>query len=92
MGDPAFIISISVSIGLIIDADSLTKKHCRWASLTAIAALFIALAIIPMTVDIFSFAMGSLWLATVPFRSGLVAHVFGLSLIGAFYRIVIFSQ
>ena len=59
---------------------------------TVIAALFIALPITPMSVVIFSFAMGSLWLATVPLTSGLVAHIYGLRYMGTLYGIVFFSH
>ena len=53
---------------------------------TVIAALFIALPITPISVVIFSFAMGSLWLATVPLTSGLVAHIYGLRYMGTLIR------
>ena len=59
---------------------------------TVIAALFIALPITPMSVVIFSFAMGALWLATVPLTSGLVAHIYGLRYMGTLYGIVFFSH
>ena len=59
---------------------------------TVIAALFIALPITPMSVVIFSFAMGSLWLATVPLTSGLVAHIYGLRYMGTLFGIVFFSH
>ena len=59
---------------------------------TVIAALFIALPVTPMSVVLFSFAMGSLWLATVPLTSGLVAHIYGLRYMGTLYGIVFFSH
>jgi len=43
-------------------------------------------------VIIFSIAMGSLWLATVPLTSGLVAHIYGLRYMGTLYGIVFFSH
>ena len=46
----------------------------------------------PTTVIIFSLAMGSLWLATVPLTSGLVAHIYGLRYMGTLYGIVFFSH
>jgi MFS family permease len=55
---------------------------------TVMAALFIALPT-PLVV-IFSFAMGSLWLATVPLTSGLIAHIYGLRYMGTLYGIVFF--
>ena len=59
---------------------------------TIVAALFIALPITPMSVILFSVAMGSLWLATVPLTSGLVAHIYGLRYMGTLYGIVFFSH
>ena len=59
---------------------------------TIIAAAFILTPITPMTVIIFSVAMGSLWLATVPLTSGLVAHLYGLRYMGTLYGIVFFSH
>jgi predicted MFS family arabinose efflux permease len=36
--------------------------------------------------------MGSLWLATVPLTSGLVAYLFGLRYMGTLYGLVFFSH
>ncbi len=59
---------------------------------TVIAALFIMFPITPTTVILFSAAMGSLWLATVPLTSGLIAHIYGLRYMGTLYGIVFFSH
>ncbi|WP_420012515.1 MFS transporter [Tateyamaria sp.] len=59
---------------------------------TIIAALFIIFPITPTTVIIFSVAMGTLWLATIPLTSGLVAHIYGLRYMGTLYGIVFFSH
>ncbi len=59
---------------------------------TIIAAAFIMLPITPTTVILFSLGMGSLWLATVPLTSGLVAHIYGLRYMGTLYGIVFFSH
>ena len=59
---------------------------------TIVAALFIIYPMTPMTVIVFSIAMGSLWLATVPLTSGLVAHIYGLRYMGTLYGIVFFSH
>ena len=59
---------------------------------TAIAAWFIMTPMTPATVLIFSALMGSLWLATVPLTSGLVAHLYGLRYMGTLYGIVFFSH
>ena len=59
---------------------------------TIAAALFILFPITPTTVILFSVAMGSLWLATVPLTSGLVAHIYGLRYMGTLYGIIFFSH
>ena len=59
---------------------------------TVAAALFIALPITPLSVVLFSVAMGALWLATVPLTSGLVAHIYGLRYMGTLYGLVFFSH
>jgi predicted MFS family arabinose efflux permease len=59
---------------------------------TVIAALFIMMPMTPTTVILFSLGMGSLWLATVPLTSGLVAHIYGLRYMGTLYGIVFFSH
>jgi MFS family permease len=63
-----------------------------YAGRTVAAALFILLPITPLSVIVFSAAMGALWLATVPLTSGLVAHIFGLRYMGTLYGIVFFSH
>lgn len=59
---------------------------------TVVAAAFILTPMTPTTVILFSIAMGSLWLATVPLTSGLVAHIYGLRYMGTLYGIVFFSH
>ncbi|MEM8578882.1 MAG: MFS transporter [Pseudomonadota bacterium] len=59
---------------------------------TVVAALFFLFPITPLSVILFSVAMGSLWLATVPLTSGLVAHIYGLRYMGTLYGIVFFSH
>ena len=59
---------------------------------TVIAAAFILAPITPASVLIFSAAMGTLWLATVPLTSGLVAHIYGLRYMGTLYGFVFFSH
>lgn len=63
-----------------------------YAGRTVVAAVFILMPMTPMTVLIFSAAMGSLWLATVPLTSGLVAHLYGLRYMGTLYGFVFFSH
>jgi MFS family permease len=59
---------------------------------TIVAAAFIMLPMTPTTVLLFSLGMGSLWLATVPLTSGLVAHIYGLRYMGTLYGFVFFSH
>jgi MFS family permease len=59
---------------------------------TIFSILFIMLPITPVSVILFSVGMGSLWLATVPLTSGLVAHIYGLRYMGTLYGIVFFSH
>ncbi len=59
---------------------------------TLAAAIFISFPITPISVLIFSAAMGSLWLATVPLTSGLVAHLYGLRYMGTLYGFVFLSH
>lgn len=63
-----------------------------YAGRTIIAAWFIIVPMTPVTVLIFSVVMGSLWLATVPLTSGLVAYLFGLRYMGTLYGLVFFSH
>lgn len=59
---------------------------------TIAAAMFILFPITPMTVVVFSIVMGSLWLATVPLTSGLLAYLYGIRYMGTLYGIVFFSH
>lgn len=63
-----------------------------YAGRTLIAAWFILVPVTPVTVLVFSVVMGSLWLATVPLTSGLVAYLFGLRYMGTLYGLVFFSH
>src|SRR6056297_4274587 len=63
-----------------------------YAARTVAGAAFILLPITPLSVIVFSVAMGSLWLATVPLTSGLIAHIYGLRYMGTLYGIVFFSH
>lgn len=72
-----------------------TKKYLLagiYTARTIVAGAFIMFPITPTSVIIFSVAMGSLWLATVPLTSGLVAHLYGLRYMGTLYGIVFFSH
>jgi len=59
---------------------------------TLISAWFILVPMTPASVLVFSAVMGSLWLATVPLTSGLIAHIYGLRYMGTLYGLVFFSH
>ena len=59
---------------------------------TIASILFIMLPMTPASVVIYSLVMGSLWLATVPLTSGLVAQIYGLRYMGTLYGFVFFSH
>ena len=87
------------NIGGTLLAGYLGKRYSKkyllagiYTGRTIIAAAFILFPMTPTTVVIFSIAMGSLWLATVPLTSGLVAHLYGLRYMGTLYGIVFFSH
>ena len=72
-----------------------TKKYLLagiYTSRTIVSAAFILAPITPLSVLLFSAAMGSLWLATVPLTSGLVAHLYGLRFMGTLYGFVFLSH
>ncbi|MEM7239727.1 MAG: MFS transporter [Pseudomonadota bacterium] len=54
--------------------------------------VFISFPFTPLTVIIFSFVMGLLWLTTVPLTSGLVATMFGPRHMGTLYGFVFLSH
>ena len=97
----------AISIGIIglanivgaVTAGWLGKRYSRkyllaaiYTGRTLVAAAFILTPMTPATVILFSLVMGSLWLATVPLTSGLIAHIYGLRYMGTLYGIVFFSH
>ena len=89
------ITNIAGSIG----AGALGAKYSKKYLLSAIyvgrtiaCVLFISFPMTPTSVILFSLVMGSLWLATVPPTSGLVAQIYGLKYMGTLYGIVFFSH
>ncbi|MEO9865822.1 MAG: MFS transporter [Yoonia sp.] len=87
------------NIGGTLFAGYLGKRYSKkyllagiYLGRTIIAAAFIMTPMTPTTVILFSVGMGSLWLATVPLTSGLVAHLYGLRYMGTLYGIVFFSH
>ncbi|MHA7850841.1 MFS transporter [Roseovarius sp.] len=82
-----------------LSAGWLGKRYSRkyllagiYAARTVVAAVFILVPMTPTSVLIFAAAMGSLWLATVPLTSGLIAHIYGIRYMGTLYGIVFFSH
>ena len=89
----------AANVGGTLLAGYLGKRYSKkyllaaiYTARTVVAALFILLPITPMSVILFSVAMGALWLATVPLTSGLVAHIYGLRYMGTLYGIVFLSH
>ncbi|MBY6057482.1 MFS transporter [Leisingera daeponensis] len=99
LGAAAISLIGAANVGGTLLAGYLGKRYSKKYLLAAIytgrtiaAAAFIIFPITPLSVIIFSVAMGSLWLATVPLTSGLVAHIYGLRYMGTLYGIVFFSH
>lgn len=96
-------IAISV-IGLFNSVGSLSagwlgKRYSKkyllagiYTGRTIASILFITLPMTPATVMLFSAVMGSMWLATVPLTSGLVAHLYGIRYMGTLYGFVFLSH
>ena len=83
----------SITAGIL--GKQYTKKYLLagiYTGRTIIAALFILMPITPLSVLLFSASMGTLWLATVPLTSGLVAHIYGLRYMGTLYGFVFLSH
>jgi MFS family permease len=59
---------------------------------TFASAIFILLPMTPASVLVYSLVMGSLWLATVPLTSGLVAQIYGVRYMGTLYGFVFLSH
>ena len=92
------IIGFANIIGTLVAGWAGKKYKKKWllsgiyAGRSIISAWFILTPITANTVLIFSFALGFLWLATVPLTSGLVAHIYGLKYMATLYGIVFFSH
>ncbi|KIC10617.1 MFS transporter [Leisingera sp. ANG-M1] len=89
----------AANVGGTLLAGYLGKRYSKkyllaliYTGRTLAAAAFIMVPITPLSVIVFSIVMGSLWLATVPLTSGLVAHIYGLRYMGTLYGIVFFSH
>jgi MFS family permease len=89
----AFNIIGSITAGAL--GKNFSKKYLLsiiYTGRTIVAIAFIILPITPLTVIMFSIVMGSLWLATVPLTSGIIAHIYGLQYMGTLYGVVFFSH
>ncbi|MCP3707283.1 MFS transporter [Paraburkholderia sp. CNPSo 3274] len=53
-----------------------------------VMALFLALPLSPLTLYVFAFAMGFMWLGTVPLTSGIVSQMFGVRYISTLFGFV----
>ena len=83
----------SISAGAL--GKNFSKKYLLsiiYTGRTIAAILFIIFPITPISVIIFSIVMGSLWLATVPLTSGIVAQIYGIQYMGTLYGVVFFSH
>ena len=87
--------NIAGSIGAGALGNKYSKKYLLsiiYTGRTLAALAFIMFPITPYSVILFSIIMGTLWLATVPLTSGIVAHIYGLQYMGTLYGIVFFSH
>lgn len=87
------------NIGGSIAAGYLGKRYSKkyllaglYTARTLFSIAFILTDMTPFSVLLYSFAMGSTWLATVPLTSGLVAHIYGLRYMGTLYGFVFLSH
>ncbi|MFN0114825.1 MAG: MFS transporter [Paracoccaceae bacterium] len=72
-----------------------TKKYLLagiYFARALVCAIFILFPMTPATVLLFAALMGSLWLATIPLTSGLVAHIYGLRYMGTLYGVIFLSH
>ena len=99
LGAVAFALIGLFNIGGTLLAGALGQRYQKknllaqiYLGRTIVAAAFIMAPMTPGSVLLFSVLMGSLWLATVPLTSGLVAAIWGVRYMGTLYGIVFFSH
>ncbi|MFO1142484.1 MAG: MFS transporter [Amaricoccus sp.] len=99
LGAAAFALIGLFNIGGTLLAGALGQRYRKknllaqiYVGRTVVAAAFILAPMTPGSVILFSVLMGSLWLATVPLTSGLVASIWGVRYMGTLYGIVFFSH
>ncbi|PDW01313.1 hypothetical protein A9Q02_07365 [Candidatus Chloroploca asiatica] len=76
-------------------SDRFVKKRVLSGLYFARAVVFVLFLLVPVTGTsalVFGFAIGLLWLGTVPLTSGLVAQLFGVRYLGTLYGIVFLSH
>jgi MFS family permease len=54
--------------------------------------IFLAAPLTPLSVYVFAFAIGTLWLSTVPLTNGLVAHIFGVNYLSMLAGVVFLAH
>lgn len=54
--------------------------------------VFVALPVSPLSVYVFAFSIGTLWLSTVPLTNGLVAHIFGVNYLSMLSGVVFMTH
>ncbi len=72
-----------------------SKKYllsALYAARAVIIAIFVLTPTSATTIVVFSFAIGILWLSTVPLTSGLVAQIFGVRYMATLFGIVFLSH
>ena len=75
--------------------DHFAKKNVLsflYATRSVMIFVFIMLPISDMSVLIFSFAVGLLWLGTVPLTSGLVAQIYGTTYMSTLFGLIFLSH
>ena len=57
-----------------------------------IIVVFVAVPVSPLSVYVFAFSIGTLWLSTVPLTNGLVAHIFGVNYLSMLSGVVFMTH
>ena len=59
---------------------------------SVVIAVFVLTPVTDVTIMVFSFSIGVLWLSTVPLTSGLVAQIFGVRYMATLFGVVFFTH
>ena len=105
LGLPAHVGAYAISIvGLVNIAGAFMAGIAgqRFSKKTSLAVIYFLRAVViaallvapasEMTIYLFSFAMGLLWLSTVPLTTAIVAQIFGLKFMATLFGVVFFSH